>query len=86
MVTMVVDARDADAHGGECIWNGDEIVGRVTSGGWGHRVGRSLALGYVDSNLSEPGMKVAVEILEDKRPATVVRTPCYDPENEKLRV
>ena len=45
-----------------------------------------LALGYVDSNLSEPGMKVAVEILEDKRPATVVRTPCYDPENKKLRV
>ena len=86
MVTMVVDARDADAHGGECIWNGDVIVGRVTSGGWGHRVGRSLALGYVDSNLSEPGMKVAVEILEDKRPATVVRTPCYDPENKKLRV
>ncbi|MEE2790948.1 MAG: FAD-dependent oxidoreductase [Acidobacteriota bacterium] len=86
LVTMAVDADDADACGDECIWKDNEIVGRVTSGGWGHRVGCSLALGYVDSSLSEPGTKVAVEILDQKQPATVVRAPYYDPENKKLRI
>ena len=85
LVTMVVEAGEADACGEECIWRGDAVVGRVTSGGWGHRVDRSLALGYVDADLSEPGTHVAVEILDEKRPATVVRTPYYDPENERLR-
>lgn len=85
LVTLVVEAGDADACGEECIWNGDAVVGRVTSGGWGHRVGRSLALGYVAARWSRPGTRIAVEILDERRPATVVATPCYDPENRRLR-
>ena len=85
LVTVVVDAKDADACGEESIWHRDQVVGHVTSGGWGHRVGSSLALGYVDAAISEPGTEVAVEILGDRRPATVVTTPYYDPENTKLR-
>ena len=69
----------------EAIWNGDRVVGRVTSGGWGHRVGSSLALGYVEAELAGAGTNVAIEILGEKRPATVVRTPYYDPDNMKLR-
>ena len=86
LVTLVVDAGDADASGDDCIWDSEQVVGRVTSGGWGHRVDRSLALGYIDSKLSEPGTRVTVEILGDKRPATVVETPYYDPQNKKLRL
>ena len=85
LVTLVVEAGDADAIGEESIWRGDSIVGRVTSGGWGHRVGSSLALAYIDTQLSEPGTRVAVEILNEKRPATVVQTPYYDPKNMKVR-
>ena len=66
-------------------WNGADIVGRVTSGGWGHRVGSSLALAYIDTALSEPGTRVAVEILDEKTPATVVPTPYYDPKNTRVR-
>ena len=36
---------DADARGSEPIWKGDELVGRATNGGYGWRVGKSLALG-----------------------------------------
>ena len=86
LVTLVVEAGDADASGDDCIWDSEQVVGRVTSGGWGHRVDRSLALGYVDSQLSKPGTRVSVEILGDKRPATVVETPYYDPQNKKLRL
>ena len=86
LVTMVVETSDADACGEESIWHGDAVVGRVTSGGWGHRVGSSLALGYVDATLAAPGTTVAVEVLGETRPATVMETPYYDPTNTRVRV
>ena len=46
---------DADARGSEAIYRGDEIVGRVTSGGYGWRVGKSLALAMVRPDLAEIG-------------------------------
>jgi glycine cleavage system aminomethyltransferase T len=42
-------------------------------------------LAYIDTELSEPGTRVAVEILDEKRPATVVPTPYYDAKNTKVR-
>ena len=85
LVTLGIEASDADACGEECIWRGDEVVGRITSGGWGHRVGRSIALGYVSTAWSKAGTRLTVEILDERRPATVVQTPYYDPENTRLR-
>ena len=82
---LEVTAGDADAYGDECIWMKDRIVGRVTSGGWGHRTEKSLAFGYVPTDLCASGTKMEVEILDERRPAIVVKTPYYDPENVKLR-
>lgn len=84
LVLLAVDAGDADAYGDECIWQKDRVVGRVTSGGFGHRTGKSLALGYVPPDLAVQGTRVEVEILEERRPAVVVKKPCYDPENARL--
>jgi glycine cleavage system aminomethyltransferase T len=47
-----VDAADADAIGDEPIWHDGKVVGWVTSGAYGHRVGASLALGYVPAALA----------------------------------
>jgi len=85
LVTLVVEAGDADAATDEAIWNGDAVVGRVTSGGWGHRVGESLALGFIESGLSQPGTTLEVEVLGERRKARVVKTPRYDPENRRVR-
>lgn len=85
LVTMVVESPDADASSEECIWNGDRVVGRITSGGWGHRVGESVALGYVESALSQQGTSLEVEVLGERRTARVVNTPYYDPENRRVR-
>ncbi len=52
LVTFTVDAADADASGDEPIWHDGKVVGWVTSGGFGHRVQRSLALGYVPAALA----------------------------------
>ena len=49
LVYMEVIAKDADAHGNEPIYLNDKIIGLTTSGGFGYRVNKSLAFGYVDT-------------------------------------
>jgi dimethylglycine dehydrogenase len=85
LVCMVVEADDADAWGYNPIFNGDEQVGMTSSGGYGHRVGKSIAFGYVPPALTDPGTKLGVEILGEMRPAEIVATPLYDPANEKMK-
>ena len=84
LVLLTVEANGADPHGHEPILAGDELVGFVTSGGYGHRVEQSIALGYVPSARSEPGSELTIEILGERRAATVMPGPVYDPENERL--
>ena len=38
----------APAHGGDSLLHGDRVVGTVTSAAWGHRVGKNLAMAFVD--------------------------------------
>lgn len=85
-VTLTVDAGDADAPYMSCIWSGDEIVGETTSGGWGHRVNKSIALGMVRTELATPGTELEVEIYGEKFKAVVQEDqPLWDPANERLR-
>ncbi len=67
------------------IWLNGEAVGLVTSGGYGHRLERSIALGYLRCDLANEGQEVEIEILGERRRATVAREPLYDPGNERLR-
>ncbi|WP_282181901.1 GcvT family protein [Aliiroseovarius marinus] len=85
-VTLTVDAGDADAPYMSCIWSGDEIVGETTSGGWGHRVNKSIALGMVRTELATPGTELEIEIYGEKFKAVVQEDqPLWDPANERLR-
>ncbi|MFY0308274.1 FAD-dependent oxidoreductase [Leisingera sp. D0M16] len=85
-VTLTVEAGDADAPYMSCIWNGDEIVGETTSGGWGYRVNQSIALGMVRTDLAVPGTELEVEIYGEKYRAVVQKDePLWDPANERLR-
>jgi dimethylglycine dehydrogenase len=85
LATLDVDALDADCWGNEAVWAGDRVVGITTSGGYGHWLGRSLAVAYVDAELTTPGTRLAVEILGDRRPAAVLSEPPFDPENHRPR-
>jgi dimethylglycine dehydrogenase len=82
---MVVEAEDADPWGYNPIFKGEEQVGMTSSGGYGHRVARSIALGYIQPELAEPGTRLEVEVLGKKLPAEVVAMPLYDPENERIK-
>ena len=76
------------AEGTTGIRDGDwRVIGWVTSGGYAHHVGKSLAQGYVPAALaaiSGPGM-FEIEILGHRRPATIAPEPLFDPSGEKMR-
>ncbi|MGH8252544.1 MAG: GcvT family protein [Steroidobacteraceae bacterium] len=84
-VPLIVDALDADAAAVSIVYRGADVVGLVTSGGYGYRLGCSIALAYVRTDLAVPGTELEVEILGDRRRAVVGREPLYDPDNLLLR-
>ena len=57
----------------------------MTSGAYGHCIGKSLAAGYVPSALAREGERFEIDILGEMRTATVRREPMYDPEGRRLR-
>ncbi|MGB7656194.1 MAG: FAD-dependent oxidoreductase [Novosphingobium sp.] len=86
LVTMeVLGVTDADARGSEAIYQGGELVGRVTSGGYGWRVGKSLALAMVRPDLAAVGTELEVLILGERRKAVIIADSPFDPENHALR-
>ena len=89
LCTFVVDARDADPWGDEPIFAGGDVVGFVTSGGYAHYSGKSIALGFVPVEAmaggAERATRFAIEILGERRPARLVRAPVLDPAGERMR-
>ena len=84
-VPLLLDDGDVEALYCSAIWQNGERVGLVTSGGYGHRIGRSIALGYVRRDLAFDGSELEVEILGARRKAVVASEPLFDPQNERLR-
>ena len=76
---------DADARGSEPIWLGDELVGRATSGGYGFRVEKSLALAMVRPDLAALGTELEITILGERYNCVVIADSPFDPENNALR-
>ena len=85
-VTMLVEANGADAPYMSTVWSGDTIVGETTSGAWGYRVGKSVALGMVRTDMATPGTRLEIDIFGERVPAEVQPDgPVWDPSNERLR-
>jgi dimethylglycine dehydrogenase len=85
-VTMEVHGvSDADARGSEPIFYKGQLVGRTTSGGFGWRVGKSLALGMIRPDLGESGTDVTISILGARHKATIIAESPFDPDNARLR-
>jgi dimethylglycine dehydrogenase len=85
LVCLVVDAQASDPWGYNPIFQGETRVGMTSSGGFGHRVEKSIAFGYVPPELAAPGTRLEVEVLGDKRQAKVAAMPLYDPKNERMK-
>ena len=76
---------DADARGSEPIFKNGELIGRATSGGYGWRLGKSLALAMIKPGLAELGSNVEISILGTLHKATIIPETPFDPDNQRLR-
>jgi dimethylglycine dehydrogenase len=86
LVTLEIQGvTDADARGSEPVTRNGAMIGRTTSGGYGWRVGKSLALAMVKPEFSQIGDEVDVRILGEMRRAIVIPDSPYDPKNAALR-
>jgi len=84
-VVMEVADADTEVVGYESIMKEGAAVGYVTSGAYGHCIGRSLAAGYVPAALARAGARFEIDILGEMRTATVHLEPLYDPQGLRLR-
>jgi dimethylglycine dehydrogenase len=71
--------------GYESIMKEGTAVGYVTSGAYGHCIDKSLAAGYVPTNLACEGERLEIDILGECRAARVRLAPLYDPQGLRLR-
>ena len=85
VVTLEVDATDADASGYEPVWQDGNLVGFVTSGGYGHTVGKSLAMAMINRDSSTEGTELSVHVVGAERAARVIPPSPQDPAVKAMR-
>ncbi len=85
LVTLEIDAVDAEASGFEPVWKNGRRIGFVTSGGYGHTVGKSLAMALLEPELTEPGTELTTHIVGVERPARVIAPSPHDPQGKRMR-
>ncbi|MEM7671664.1 MAG: glycine cleavage T C-terminal barrel domain-containing protein, partial [Pseudomonadota bacterium] len=61
-------------------------VGYVTSGGYGHSVGKSLAMAMIQPELTEPGTELSTHIVGVEKPTRVIDPSPYDPAGKAMRL
>ena len=76
---------ETEVSGDEAVMHDGKCVGYVTSGGYGHSVGKSLAMTYLPVELIDEDTELEVEILGKFHQASVVMKPLYDPSGSKMR-
>jgi len=84
LVCLVLDDPRSVALGSEPVRIGEEITGRVTSGGYGYSVGSSIAYAFVPSRF-KVGTPVEVEVFGAWIPGHIAAEPLYDPEGIRVR-
>jgi dimethylglycine dehydrogenase len=81
-----VDAADVDVRGAEPVMVGERCIGLTTSGGYGHRTGKSLFFACVPPDHAAPGSQFDIYLQGEMRAATVLADPAYDADNAKMKV
>ena len=81
-----VAATNVDVRGAEPCMAGDVCIGLTTSGGFGHRTGKSLFFACVPHDHAGPGTQFEIQLQGELHTATVLEHPAYDPDNAKMKV
>ena len=85
LVTLEVDALDADASGYEPVWKDGRRVGFITSGGYGHHAGKSLAMALIDVEHAQTGEELHTHVVGVERGARIIESSPYDPGGAAMR-
>ena len=85
LVTLKLDATHAPAHGGASLLVNDTVVGTISSGDWGHRVGMNLAYAFVQPELAAVGSTMTLDMYGDLIDAEVIPRSPYDPDYALMR-
>lgn len=80
-----VDADDSDVVAYEPIFAGDDVVGFCTSGGYSHYADRSIAMGFLPTEMVRPDVEVEIEILGKRHPAKRIEIPLFDADGIRMR-
>jgi len=85
LVTLEIDAANADASGYEPVWKDGRRVGYITSGGYGHHVVKSLAMALIEPALCGTGEEFTTHIVGVERGARIIDASPYDPKGVRMR-
>ena len=79
LVSLEIDTKHAQAHGGATVSIDNKVVGTITSGDWGHRINKNIAYAFIKSEYSSIGTETFVDILGEKISAEIIEPCPYDP-------
>ena len=82
---MTLDEESAIALGGEPILDGQHVIGRITSAGYGYTIRKSIVYGYLPITYTTTGTRLSVQLFGERYDATVMKEPLYDPKNDKVK-
>ena len=84
-VTLLLDLKEFDAPYMSTLWKNNQIVGEVTSGAWGYRVKKSIALAMINSEFAQAGEELEVEVFGQRVSAVVQDgAALWDPRNKRI--
>ena len=85
LCTFIVETERTDVIGDEPVWHGERVVGWVTSGGYAHASGLSVAMAYVERELADESTGWSIEILGNRFPARMQKSPLFDADGRRQR-
>jgi len=83
--TFILAAKDADVIGDEPIYHNGAVCGWVTSGGYAHAAGLSVAVGYVPKEIADETEDWSIELLGELLPASLQAEPLFDANGALMR-
>ena len=85
LVSLVVEHAAAPARGGASVIQSGSVIGTVTSGDWGHRVGLNLAYAFIEPGFAALGSEVQIDLCGEIVGAKVIAPSPYDPAGARMR-
>ena len=85
LTPLMVKTSDIDVTNNEAVMKKDRSIGYITSGGYAHYIGQSIAFSYLDKVDINSGENIQVEINGDLYDSIIINEPLYDPSGKKMR-